>query len=192
MRWTGKRKICPGNDVRVSFLVFVCITVLSACATPVEQACEGKTNVGAMLILGPTPLLVEALSGPDTKTANCVMASTRNREEALEVARRLRGADGWPKRPRVALKIYERLVVSTGGTMYVYSPGFNGKPGTVIPMNSGPVVPGDRAAMRELGKMLILGEAGKPKLKHGWTWIRQAAEAGDSEAQALLKNAPGV
>jgi hypothetical protein len=165
---------------------------LGGCATPVEQACEGKTNIGAMLILGPTPLLLDALQGPDTKIASCLLAST-SKEQALELALRMRVGIGAPKRPGVALKVYEQLARTTGGTIYVYSPpvGSEGA-GRVIPVNTGPAIPGDGHAMRELGIMLISGEAGKPKLKAGWNWIKSAAVMGDIPAQEMLKGLPKV
>lgn len=176
----------------VRAVLLLMLLVLCGCATPVQRACEGKTDFAAMLVLGPTPLLLNALTGPDAKAANCVLAST-DRATSLELALRFRTGIGAPKRPGIARHIYETLVVATGGTIYVYSPPVGAeKAGRTIAINSGPVVPGDARAMRELGKMLILGETGKPNLKQGWTWIRQAAAAGDAEAQALLKDLPKV
>jgi TPR repeat protein len=177
--------------MRVAFL-FVCAGCLTACATPVEQACEGKPNAASTVLLGGTNLLLSALEGADSKAAGCVLAST-SKEQALALALMFRSGEGAPKRPGIARHIYERLVISTGGTIYVYSPPVGKmKSGTVIPVNTGPVVPGDARAMRELGKMLIAGEAGKPKLKQGWNWIRQAAAAGDGQAREILKDAPRI
>jgi TPR repeat protein len=172
-------------------LTFCLCAMLAACATPVEQACEGKQNFGTLVVLGGTTLLMDALSGPDAKAASCVLASV-SPDQALDVALRLRTGIGLPKRPGVAKSIYATLVQPKGGTIYVYSPGFNGKRGTVIPVSTGPAIPGDARAMRELGKMLILGEAGKPKLKQGWRWIQAAADAGDAEAIAIMKTSAGV
>ncbi len=180
-----------GESVRFPAFVSVGLALLvSACASPVDQACAGKLDVASTVLLGGTPLLLKALSGPDSRAARCVLAST-SRAQALDIAARLRSGEGYPKRPGVAREIYSVLATATGGTIYVYSPPVGkDKPGHVIPVNTGPVVPGDRQAMRELGIMLILGEGGRPNLKQGWKLIRDAAVAGDLIAAAMLKDAP--
>jgi TPR repeat protein len=165
---------------------------VSGCATPVEQACAGKLNIGPMLVLGPAPLLIDALSGPDAKAAACVLAASGSNDTALEMALRLRAGIGLPKRPAVARRVYEALVQPKGGTIYVYSPPVGQSPGRTIAINNGPVVPGDARAMRELGLMLVTGETGKTDLKRGWQWIKAAAAAGDAQAVEILKGMPGV
>jgi TPR repeat protein len=166
---------------------------LAACATPVEQACEGKQNLGALVLLGGTPLVAQALAGPDDRAAACVLAASGDTDTALEMALRLRAGMGLPRRPAVARRVYAALVVAKGGTIYVYSPPVGSESaGRTIAVNTGPVIPGDARAMRELGVMLVTGEGGKTDLKRGWAWIKAAAAAGDAAAAEILKGMPGV
>jgi TPR repeat protein len=175
--------------MRARLLLLLGILAVAGCTTPAQQACTGKVSPTSAIMLVGTPLLREWLSSPDNKAARCLLLST-DKETALELAARLRVGIGMPKRPGVAQKGYESFAASRGGTIFVHSPGINGAAGTTIAVNTGPIVPGDRRAIRELGIMLIGGEAGKPKLKEGWKLIRQAAAAGDPPAQAMLTALP--
>ncbi len=195
LQWNGRWRIRLSHKLANSGLAcfglacfgLACfgVTLLGGCASPIQEACTDSPSLGSVVIQAGTPLLRQMLSSSDAKAARCLMLSTPP-ERALELAARLRVGIGLPKRPGVALKVYQALSVSKGGTTAVYSPGINGAPGSVIMVNLGPVVPGNPVAMRELGIMLIGGEVGKPDLKEGWRWIKAAAAAGDAPAPAKL------
>ncbi|QMW23419.1 SEL1-like repeat protein [Sandaracinobacteroides saxicola] len=86
-----------------------------------------------------------------------------------------------PADAATARSTYAAMAATTGGTMYVYVPGVDGRPGYTMPVNT-PVRPGNVAAQRELGLMLLAGEGGKTDREAGCESLLRAARSADLSA----------
>lgn len=97
------------------------------------------------------------------------LAWANNRPAALELGIRFEEGRGLPQDRDKARALYRLASLKTGGTIYVYSPGVNGRPGHVMPvfLPEEPGLPEARARLLAMGEEAELPGGGKVRLRTG-------------------------
>ena len=92
-----------------------------------------------------------------------------------------------PKDRAQAIELYKAAAEPTGGKTYVYvAPVGNQRYGTVMPVDNGPPVPGNRDAVFRLGFLYHTGTFVEKDDKIAAEYLKRAAKRGDKQAQKLL------
>lgn len=108
----------------------------------------------------------------------------------LELAKRLEAGDGVAQDSERAEDLYISAAAAKIGTIYVYSPGVGKSPGQVIPIRTGPDVPGLPEAAYRRALMHIEGRAAKPSLRKGFSILKRLAKNGYAPAIDRLNALP--
>ncbi|WP_326408103.1 sel1 repeat family protein [Sphingomonas sp.] len=124
-----------------------------------------------------------------TEDAAC-WAARGDKPMLLELAKRLETGDGIAQDVERAEDLYQAAARPTVGTIYVYSPGVGKSPGMVLPVRTGPDVPGLPEAAYRRALMHIEGRAAKPSPRKGFSILRKLAKSGYAPAVARLAALP--
>lgn len=108
----------------------------------------------------------------------------------LELAKRLETGDGIAQDAERAEDLYAAAARPVLGTIYVYSPGVGKSPGMVLPIRTGPDVPGLPEAAYRRALMHIEGRAKKPSPRKGFAILKKLAKSGYGPAVARLAALP--
>jgi TPR repeat protein len=119
-------------------------------------------------------------------------AATGDKTMMLELGKRLEAGDGIAADPERAEDLYERAAAFISGTIYVYSPGFGKVPGRVMPLRTGPDIPGLPEAKYRRALMHIEGRAMKANPRRGFKWLKELAKGGYRPAAERLAALPRV
>lgn len=86
----------------------------------------------------------------------------------------------------MALRYYRAAAASSSGQTYIYVPPAGDVAGYVMPVDTGPRLPGNAEAMYRLGLMYRNGQGVEASEKRAMTYFQQAAELGHADAIALV------
>lgn len=104
----------------------------------------------------------------------------------LHLAERLETGQGVAADPARAARLYRAASSYTSGMNFIYLAGVGGKPGTVLPLRSGPDQPGLSEAQYRLGLMYLDGRGVRQDRRRARELIRKAAGAGYGPAKEAL------
>jgi TPR repeat protein len=110
----------------------------------------------------------------------------------LELAKRLETGDGIAKDVERAEQLYAIAAAPKLGTIYVYSPPVGKSPGQVMPIRTGPDIPGLPEANFRRALMHIEGRAAKPSPRKGFAMLKKLAKAGYGPAVERLRLMPST
>jgi len=117
-------------------------------------------------------------------------AARGDKSMLLELAKRLETGDGIAQDVERAEDLYISAAATKLGTIYVYSPGVGKSPGRVMPIRTGPDVPGLPEAAYRRALMHIEGRAAKPLPRKGFSILKKLAKSGYAPAVARLAALP--
>ena len=146
--WSGRVRVATSTEARkCRFLVTLAATLaLTACAVPTQY-------MGIDLAGGSADLHLRSLAE---------RARSGDKHAQYQLGLAFESGDGVPRDCRKAMKLYRVAAAPSGGTMFVYMPpvGRNGR-GTVVPLNTGPPVPGLPMARERLKTLQLNDKTGR-------------------------------
>lgn len=163
--------------------------LLNGCATVPQVACPppklerfvGLVRLGAdrfLLALGPTRLSAEDVE---------CLARAGEKPMQYELAQRLEKGDGIAPDLVRAEALYSAAAQSISGMTYVYMPPACSKcAGMVMPVRTGPDIPGLPEATFALARMQIEGRSTRPDYRGGLKRMERLAKSGFPPAVAYL------
>lgn len=86
----------------------------------------------------------------------------------------------------MALRYYRAAAASSSGQTYIYVPPAGDVAGYVMPVDTGPRLPGNAEAQYRLGLMYRNGQGVEASEKRAMVYFRQAAEQGHADAIAIV------
>jgi TPR repeat protein len=125
----------------------------------------------------------------ETEDVTC-WAKRGDKAMILELGKRFETGDGVTANAKRAETLYMMAATSTGGPIWLYTPGFQGAPGRVMSIDRWPVIQGLREGTYRRALMHIRGRAARSSVKKGMKWMQKLAKDGYQPAQEYLASIP--
>ena len=173
-------------------LVFCFVVLMATMTTPAlaRKSCEpARTTSFAALIRdnqGDLHLLIAIVRNRMNLADLECWASSGDKRMMLALAKRLDFGAPEERDADRAEHLYKAAATTIPGTIYVYTPGFRGKPGRVMPINVGPTVPGLIEADYYRALMHIEARAAKPNYRKGIKMLERLSKSGYAPATEKL------
>ncbi len=184
----GKRRTWPRPCAPFLFSMGLAIAVPATAKSP---PCDPPEVARLMALIedahGDRALILATIRlRLSTPQLTCWAARTGDKAMLLDLATRYEAGDDIPQDVMRAEALYASAAMPIPGTTFIYSPKVGNSPGRVIPIRTGPDIPGRPEGDYRRGRMHIEGRAAKPSYRRGVKWIARAAKAGYGPAQARL------
>ncbi|MFM9977629.1 MAG: sel1 repeat family protein [Sphingomonadaceae bacterium] len=175
---------------------FALFAAMACVVTPAEarrQCPQAEVDAFAALIrdsAGNAALLIARVRRRlETEDVEC-WAKRGDKPMILELGKRFETGDGVDQDIRRAEALFNIAATSSGGPIFVYSPGINGQSGRVIQVSSGPLIPGLPEGTFRRALMHIEGRAHKASPRKGFKMVDRLAQGGYRPAIDYLAKLP--
>lgn len=117
-----------------------------------------------------------------TPQLECWASQTGDKRLLLDLGARFEAGDGVPADPARAETLYANAATPKLGTMFIYIPAVGKGAARVMPVRTGPDIPGLAEGDFRRGLMHVEGRAAKPSYRRGVKLIERAARTGYAPA----------